>query len=168
MDHAVNILRMVMSLVLLFSGGLAHCDEHALLDIKVTAVGAKTATGAWQLSFSLINNSDHPVRIFEANLPWGVRTSLTLLLVPAGIDQTPIAASHYIDDPGPQVIVIAAHSEVAGAINLDDRCPGLSKVNTKNDVLAFWSYELLSVDGVRGKRTFGGALLTAHRRSEST
>jgi hypothetical protein len=164
----VNILRIAMSLVLLFSGSFAHCDEHSLSDIKVTAVAAKTATGAWQLSFSMINNSDHPVRIFEANLPWGVRTSLTLLLVPAGIDQTPLAASHYIDDPGPQVIVIAAHSEVAGTVNLDDRCPGLGKVNGKHDVLAFWSYELPSADGVRGQRTFGGALLTAHRRTEGT
>jgi hypothetical protein len=164
----MNIARMAVSLILLFSGSLAHCNERFISEIKVTAVAAKTSTGAWQLNFSLINNSDHPVRIFSANLPWGVRTSLTLLLVPAGIDQDPLGASRYIDDPGPEVTVIAAHSQAAGTVNLVDRYPDLAKVNGKRDVLAFWSYELRSVDGFRGERAFGGALLTAHPRPEGT
>ena len=154
----------VMSVVIFCSPNLAQGGAPSM-DVKVTATAVRMPSGAWHLKFFLVNNSDQPVRIYEASLPWGIRTSLTLLLLPEGFEQSPLSASQAIDDPGPRIMVIAPHSETSGDVDLNDRFPDLGKVTKTRDVLAFWSYQPRAVDDARGAREFGGALLANQSRA---
>lgn len=139
-----------------WSMGSVDGAEPPSTGVRVTA-GEITKSG--DLKFIVNNESGRAVKIFESDLPWGVRKSLVLLVLPAGIDQTPLSPSLYIDDPGPTNLTIPPRATIIGTVHLRDRFPDLDSERKHRDLLVFWSYQLRVADGTLGPRFFGGLLL---------
>jgi hypothetical protein len=132
------ILGTIMTVAALF-----HTWSWASGDAPQLRVQAKVKQGSLErivLVFSVQNLGDKDIKLYFADLPWGIQS--TLILVPVTNDAAAerIPESRFIDDPGPNTVSIAPKEVLTGSINLLDRFPTLARKLKEHAVIVFWSY----------------------------
>jgi len=148
------------ALILLATAPVALTAEPFAPAITIQARQRPTMEGVL-IELSLTNASAHPLRLYQADLPWGVRRSISITLDSLRTHEcVPPPTTESIDDPGPGVATIQPHETISGTIRLDTRFPALNDELSRSDVIAYWSYTVKSVDGGQSEREFGGLLLS--------
>lgn len=130
-----------------------HQSSSTPLAISVTAQLQKP----YSLAFVLKQEGGPPVRIFDAALPWGIRTHRMVIAVAAS--GTIIPPDLYIDDPVPSIETLSKGATRRGTVDLTKDFPLLADIAKRQDVIVFWSYELKTVDGRTLPRTGGFVLI---------
>lgn len=128
--------------------------------IRMYVVPRHSNAGKAQLDIDFEYLGDKPARVFESNLPWGIRRSLLLVAICLDGQRSPIAELEYIDDPTPSVVSLQPGQKSHGSIDLSDRFPKLRDCLVKRDALIFWSYEFEAVDASPSPRVNGGVQLS--------
>jgi hypothetical protein len=131
-------------------------DQREPQAIRLNAEVRSSNDGKSQLAFDLEYIGHKPARIFESNLPWGIRQSLLLVAICLDGKRSPIEELEYIDDPTPNVVSLQPGQRAHGSIDLSDRFPKLDECLAKRDSVIFWSYQFVPVDGGPSARINGG------------
>jgi hypothetical protein len=152
------------SLVFLFTiaGSIFAVSVADALDahpIEVRASVQQCSPKSIQLRMTLTNTGKREIEIYRSDLPWGIKSSIVLVLVPNTPDPEMIKPALYIDDPGPDLVSIGSSQTVSGSIDLQHRFPDLAKALSRRDVLVFWSYRGELKDGATTYRASGSVLL---------
>jgi hypothetical protein len=140
-----------------------------LLDVQVQVVLAEAESGTQPrhaLKITLVNRSARAISIYRHALPWVGFYSMLLIAAKADAPGSVLEKSTLIDDPGPDTIILAPAESLHGAIILDDHFPTLTESLINNDVLIFWSYQCVAVDGERSNRTGGFVLIPSMQARE--
>lgn len=130
-------------------------DENAPASIGIE----QKQPGSTIVRVRLLNASREPLRIYEDFLPWRKRYSIAVFAVPTQSGARFLQAVYPVDDFGSGKITLAPGREYTGEIDLAERFPDLKRVLSTDDVFAFWTYELKTVDRKSLGRQFGGLLL---------
>jgi hypothetical protein len=153
-------MRRIWTALILLAAPAALAAEPSAPAITIQARQKPSMEGIL-IELSLTNASSHPLRLYQADLPWGVRRSISITLDSLRTREcVPPPTTEPIDDPGPGVATIQPHATISGTLRLDTRFPALKDELSRSDVIAFWSYTVKSVDGVQSEREFGGLLLS--------
>lgn len=116
-------------------------DERFRLHISLAYQGAVSATA------------------YRASLPWESVHSLLLSAIKLDAFGTPIEQVFAIDDPGSEKVTLAPGQVLAGYISLDERFPDLAKAHQERDIIIFWTYQMITIDGMVTDRSSGSVLL---------
>ena len=159
----ITIQIVVLVAFICFANGLCFAGEPGKREpqgIRLNAEVRNSNDGKSQLAFDLEYVGDKPARIFESNLPWGIRHSLLLVAVCLDGKRSSIAELEYIDDPTPSVVSLQPGQKARGSIDLSDRFPKLGECLAKRDAIIFWSYQFVPVDGAPSTRINGGVQIS--------
>lgn len=139
-------------------------DKGIPATVRINVAARNANDGKSQLDVDLEYIGDKAVRIFESNLPWGIRRSLLLVAVCLDGKRSQITELEYIDDPTPSVVSLQPGQAAHGSIDLSDRFPKLGECLAKRDALIFWSYEFIPIDGNASPRLNGGVQISKRGR----
>jgi hypothetical protein len=97
------------------------------------------------LSFELTYNGIAERKIFESNLPWGVRDSLTVTAFT--IEEVPksLSGAMYPDDPTPSQIVVRRGQILTGKVVLTQRFAAGDLLQAGVPVAVCWTYDIRKV-----------------------
>ena len=146
--------RAAMAFAIVSAGFVGHASGVEPISISVAAALAYDDNQP-VLKFEMRNLAKSPLEMYESNLPWGIQISTRLYAFELDAEQTQLEEALYIDDPGPNEIVLKPGAVLHGNIFLEWRFPSLLEVTKTHDVIVFWTYLPRSVNQVRGER-FGG------------
>jgi hypothetical protein len=107
------------------------------------------------LNVHFTSHLTNSISLYEGSLPWRHWQSIILVAARPGHDGEVLENVFPLDNPGPSVFVMKPGSEVQGRIPLHTHFPTLVKSLTEEDIILFWSYELVCTDGRRLPRVGG-------------
>lgn len=144
--------------------GCAAKEQHLAPDQKILPASIsmhveKISDQQWDLRVELVYTGDAKISVNDTDLPWGFRDSLLLVLVVLDEERTKLPETYYIDDPIENVITLKAGDKRSGTIYLYNRFPALTSAAKDHDLLLFWSYELVPVDGPALPRLSGAVVI---------
>jgi hypothetical protein len=130
-------------------------------EISVTAALDSTSLQEPKIVFTLVNNAQLPVEIYESDLPWGIQASLSLTVFRLyAIGTTSEVEPYYlIDDPGPGTVVVAPGATLTGHVNLTERFAGLEGPRRTSDLLVRWYYAPMNANMEVGKPSGGWVVI---------
>jgi hypothetical protein len=152
--YVARVLIVIVSCILI--SPVSYSDEPPIIGLKVSAVCSKDNV---QLDLELKNLTIAPIDIGSSNLPWGIRSSITLLVTTKGATPKLLKPALYVDDPGPGTVTIPANGVLKGRVALSRRFPELISKLKQDDLIVWWSYETILEDGVSTPRLSGSELL---------
>lgn len=155
---------LIFSLLMAINGWTV-AGEFSDLRLRVSPV--HLPGNEWKLDIQLEYYGKEQVTIYRSNLPWGIRYSL--LLVPIVLDpiKTRLEESQYIDDPGPEQLILNPGDKLSGTVKLLNRFPDLGKVAQERDVIIFWSYQFRSIEGQVFQRLSGAVIIPKQPTKEN-
>jgi hypothetical protein len=150
---------------LIIAAALATCPLHpswsaAQHPIEVTSAVATCSRGGVELGMTLKNLGHEPIEFYEAGFPWGIESSLVLVVATNIPDPQIVSPSLHLDDPGPTTVTIQPSQVTKGAVDLQHRFPTLWQVLQKKDLIVFWSYQMPLTSGELTTRASGSVLLS--------
>jgi hypothetical protein len=128
-----------------------------LVDVQSGEAQGRTKP-QYALTVTLVNRSAEALKLYKHALPWEGFHSMLLVAAKTDALGSMLEKTTLIDDPGPETIVLGPGQSLTGTIALKDRFPGLIDALANNDVIVFWSYQCVSIAGLRSER-FGGFVL---------
>lgn len=138
-------------------------EQHPVV---VTASIARCSRAGVELGMTLKNVGQDPIELYKASLPWGVKSSLVVVVATNVPDPKIVSPSLHFDDPGPTTVIIAPSQVAKGAVDLQHRFPTLWQVLQKQDVIVFWSYQMPLTNEELTSRTSGSVLLSKENCSD--
>ena len=75
----------------------------------------------------------------KSQLPWGIRSSITLVAVTT--DGQCLKPALYIDDPSPDRVSLGPDETLSGIIDLQERFLGFDTMSKKSELHVFWAYK---------------------------
>ncbi|RUL68363.1 hypothetical protein [Dyella choica] len=137
-------MKAFLGLILSFLSFVVCAQGHG---INVLSSGVEVKGGRHILKMQVWNCSNHELEVPLVFLPWG-GDSLGLVLYPAGkIRDTPLKEEYPIADFPPVRVKIKANGHVEGDVELEPRFGDLSRYDTSDGLLVFWSYDMSLITG---------------------
>lgn len=128
--------------------------------VEVRSSIAKCSRASIELAMTLKNLGREPIKLYKASLPWGIKSSLVMVVATNAPDPEIVSPALYFDDPGPGTITFQPSETATGKIDLQHRFPTLWQALEKRDLVVFWSYQMPLVDGGLTSRVGGSLLLS--------
>jgi hypothetical protein len=114
----------------------------------------------YALNLKLTNQSDKVLSVYEHSLPWKGLHSITLVAVETdNLGSRVLDKVDYIDDPGPGITQIKPGQSLTGQIILPKRFPDIVASLKRHDVIVFWTYQVVPVEGVDAPRSIGWVMV---------
>lgn len=117
------------------------CDPSVSVKASLERSGGK-----YFLSFTLMNNSENSISIYNSDLPWGSINATTLVLIPSSKAADPLAGSYYIDDPTDDTATINPGKPLEGRLDISNIYPSLEEAISRKEIIVFWSHQPESME----------------------
>lgn len=133
-------------------------SAEVLTSVSVEALLLSDKTNRHMLKFKVSNNGNVPLTLEGFSLPWIKETPLLLLLAvrPDGTELRPYLPEAGAPSEGP--VTLKVGESVEGNVSLNHKFPELARESEKQDIIFFWSAQILTREGVKLPRV-GGWLL---------
>lgn len=138
------------------SNAVVSADE---LPIEVHGRVERCSNEGATLSLTLKNLAARTIEINKGDLPWGLTSSLFLLVVTKAADPELLKPIHYFDDPRVGSISLKPASVATGEIDLQRRFPDLRTKLKTSDLLVVWSYEAELANNTFTSKVSGSVLI---------
>lgn len=152
------VITLVAALLTACASPPSH-DQSNPLKITISPEG-KTASNRL-IKMSITNTGRFPLAVDARDVPWRVKLSMTIVLLP-GPNAKPLEESYDIED-SIETFAILPGASISGIVDLNYRFSGLQSANQTNDIIGFWSYQPQAINHSAQERVGGHFVLPAQK-----